>query len=137
MSNITKKVIPLQFWTCFFLDSEDGNYQTIKPNLTLNCRSQGKFLTGSDPSGHALCIILCVLIYLIGIFGIVSNVFNVVILRKTLKGSAVSLQCLLVMLAVFELFACVFSISIATVVIVILGKEYRFIFSISDTIRYQ
>lgn len=137
-SSAGTRVIPLHFWTCFFLDSDDGSYASTKPSSYFKCRSQGKFLAGSDESGQyygsVACIVICVLIYLIGIFGVGSNIVNALVLQKSLKGASESLKRLLITLAVFESFASFLSIFLGTVIIAILGnpkkiyrtKDYKF-----------
>lgn len=127
MQNFTtnKTVIPLYFWTCFFLDSDDGDYESIEPTLHFQCQSQGKFLAGSSPNsqspGRAICILICVLIYVIGIFGVGSNIANAFVLRKSLKGASESLKRLLIVLAIFEAFASFLSIFLGTVMVAIIG----------------
>lgn len=133
MKNETEVVPPeginffLHFWTCFFLDSENASYSTIFPNHTFMCFPQGKYLAGKE-TGKLLCIIIVVLIYIVGLFGFGTNVLNVIVLRRSLiKGTSVSMKRLLVILAVFEMCACIFSIGFSTVILIILGKKkYKF-----------
>ncbi|ODM88979.1 FMRFamide receptor [Orchesella cincta] len=123
------KIIPLYYWTCYFLDSENGFYPTVKANLVFKCFAQGKFLVGHGPTGHnyyghMVCDIITVLIFIIGTFGFVTNILNVIVLRRSLKGSS-SLKTLLIILAVFELIACVFAMFFSTMVELILENITR------------
>ncbi|CAL8072574.1 unnamed protein product [Orchesella dallaii] len=117
------KFASLNFWTCYFLDSEDGTYPTMNPHFAFKCRAQGKFLSKNEEYGHAICIFITVLIFLVGICGFVTNVLNVFVLRKSLKGS--SLKNLLIILAVFEFAACIFAMSFSTVILIILENVSR------------
>ncbi|CAL8072564.1 unnamed protein product [Orchesella dallaii] len=122
------KIIPLYYWTCYFLDSEDGFYPTLDSNTVFKCFAQGKFLTGNGPDGryygHIVCDVITLLIYLVGTFGFVTNVLNVFVLRKSLKGTS-SLKTLLIILAVFELIACAFAMFFATTVELIMENVTR------------
>ncbi|CAL8072566.1 unnamed protein product [Orchesella dallaii] len=117
----------LNYWTCFFLDSENGIYPTTKQNFAFKCRTQGKFLFGNEVDsqhyGHAVCIFITVLIVLVGTFGVLSNVINMFVLPRSLKGS--SLKELLIVLAAFECLACVSAIIFSAVTMTILEDSSR------------
>lgn len=122
-SSTSIKSIPLHFWMCYFLDSnDDGIFPTQFPNLQFKCTSQGRYLTGRE-IGRIVSVIILVLIYIVGLFGFVTNVLNVIVLKRSLKGASVSMKRLLIVLAGFELCACLFSIIFSTILIAIQGKN--------------
>ncbi|CAL8132868.1 unnamed protein product [Orchesella dallaii] len=104
----------LDFWTCFFLDSNSHSLVIHLDNeITKNysCKSHGIFFANEESSynGHDMCITLCVLIFIVGISGIITNLFNVVLLRNSF-GKVTCFKESLILLAVIELFLCFFTV---------------------------
>ncbi len=125
-SSMSNKIISLGYWTCYFIDipGNSSNKDLISPNdgddTLYRCYFRTKYLTGENV-GAGICVTLCVIISLIGLFGVVSNVVNILVLRQTTKGS-LSLQKLLIILAGFDGIASCFGALTAVLVQVIIGK---------------
>lgn len=116
----------LGFWTCYFIDiPDDYRREAISSpvdgdNTTYSCFFKTKYLTGNSV-GPTVCIILCLLIAIIGMFGVGANIVNILVLRHSMKGS--SLQKLLLILAGFDLLACFFAFLASVMLEVILGNS--------------
>lgn len=120
----------LDFWTCMFLDPppsgvsiELGNYSN-KNYTFYKCRAYGEYLGGNDQSdivnGHFICVAVWALVLVVGTLGAVTNILNVLVLRKSHQGS--TLQDLLIILAVTEFLACCSAVIFSYLILSILGN---------------
>ncbi|ODM88978.1 FMRFamide receptor [Orchesella cincta] len=117
----------LGYWTCYFLEPSANNVREefISPvdNVTVyRCSKITQYLLGSN-AGPTICVILCVLITIVGIFGLLVNILSIIVLRRSMKGSA--LQHLLVTLAVFDISISVFAILTVILLQIILDNVNR------------
>ncbi len=133
----------LDFWTCLFLDppsgpslippqfttitthANDSSFNDTTDYIFYECRAYGKYLSGNEPrsffkNGHYLCVSIALITFLVGIFGVATNTLNILVLRKSHKGS--SLKDLLVILAVVEWVACCSAVVFSYLIVSILGK---------------
>lgn len=138
----------LDFWTCLFLDPPSGPsvippvFTTTTPaNDSFNqnesteyifyeCRAYGKYLSGIEPrsyfkNGHYICVSIALITFLVGILGVATNTINILVLRKSHKGS--SLKDLLVIMAVVEWVACCSAVVFSYLIVSILGNNCLFL----------
>ncbi len=88
------------------------------------CKAHGVYLSGSEEAGRALCILICTLILVIGLFGFITNIFNVILLQKSFPGKGpVTFKESLVFLAVVELTLCIAIIGFLFFIILISGTN--------------
>jgi len=124
-SNLNPKQVNLGFWTCYFIDIPENtsSLEIISPkegdNTLYKCFFETEYLFGKH-SGPGVCIALCILVSIIGMYGLVSNIVNIFVLRKITKGSS-SLQKLLIILAGFDMIASLCGVLSSVLVQIILG----------------
>ncbi|CAL8141840.1 unnamed protein product [Orchesella dallaii] len=119
--------ISLPYWTCFFLNSENGVYPA-ENNTFYTCRIQMRYILDSEcrirdenlHCGYWICVIATVAIALLANFGIFTNILNLLILPKSLQGCSV--KRLMVLLAIFDLLVSVCAIPYAILLLLITGR---------------
>lgn len=88
------------------------------------CKAHGVYLSGSEEAGRAICILICTLILITGLFGFITNIFNVILLRKSFPGKGpVTFKESLVFLAVVELTLCIAIIGFSFFILLISGNK--------------
>lgn len=130
-SSLESQYVVLQFWTCFFINSRNSTFPTLlNKNLIFTCKLHVKYVLNTEctiagamvPCGFWICIGLTAVIIIFSNFGIFTNILNLLILPKSLKGSSV--RRLMMLLAIFDLLASVCAIPTALLMIFILGKVH-------------
>lgn len=129
----------LDFWTCFFLDSESHlvvlqtknetssqdysfSNDSIQNYYNLYCDLHGAYLLGkTEEFGETVAILLFVLTSVMGFLGIVSNILNILLLRKSFQGRE-SFKEALLLLSGIELIVSVATVGFSYYTILILRK---------------
>lgn len=127
---IVPKKIFLPFWTCFFVNSpENGSFPTLDSNSYYWCKLKIKYLVETECTvyntrlacGYWICVAITAVIVLFANFGMFSNILNLIILPKSLKGCSV--KRLMVLLAMFDLIASICAIPASLLLLFILGRD--------------
>lgn len=127
---VAPKYIPLPYWTCFFVNrSEDGTFPTLDSNKFYSCKLKIRYLLENECSfgattiacGYWICIAVTIIIILFANFGVFSNILNLIILPKSLKGCSV--KRLMMLLAMFDFLASVCAIPASLLLLFILGTN--------------
>ncbi|ODM91172.1 FMRFamide receptor [Orchesella cincta] len=117
----------LDYWSCIFLSSESHVFTLDNQSIfEYNCRVHGSYLTSSDTSsGFAVSLFISVLIFTMGAFGVVTNILNILILRKSGSQNGVRFRESEIYLAMIELVLCLFTILLMLMMILILANWTR------------
>lgn len=124
------KLVPVTYWTCFFVNSPNGTFESREKNKFYKCTINFSYALDSEcsigrslvPCGFWICVAVTAIIVLVASFGIVFNSLNFIILPKSLHGSSV--KRLIILLAVFDMLATICAIPVSLLMILILGTYF-------------
>jgi len=100
----------LDYWSCFFLNSNTHTFTSLEDeNSTFiyTCKVYGQYFTGRNYNGRVMCSVLAVLIFVLSVVGVLTNLLNILLLRKSITKT-LSFRESLIFLAVIELVLCFF-----------------------------
>jgi len=131
-SNLT--IENLDIYQCCFMDFPEAGIDCsyIHPQICLKCEIRGSYFSGESIDdyysyGHVISRILCIVCFVFGIIGILSNFAIMIILQR--MQSKKSYDLLLTFLAFADILCCLASISDATSIISFYGnlicKHYK------------
>lgn len=119
----------LPFWTCFFVNTpENGAFPVTESGIVYTCKLKIQYVAGNEcdlfgtqlPCGYWICAAITAVIVLLANFGVFSNLLNLIILPKSLKGCSV--KRLMMLLAFFDLLASICAIPLSLLMLFILGN---------------
>ncbi|CAL8132838.1 unnamed protein product [Orchesella dallaii] len=101
----------IDYWSCFFLDSKIHEFSSPADNtsFTYKCKVNGSYLS-NHYNGHIFLIFLSILTIIISLFGTVSNLLNIFLLKKSISRG-LSFRESLVILAAIEFVQCFFGLT--------------------------
>ncbi|CAL8132840.1 unnamed protein product [Orchesella dallaii] len=123
MSNLTQIMERIDYWACFFLDSKYHTFYNDTHKYTYRCKQPGSYLS-TNYNGHLFFIILTSITLFISAFGTVSNLLNIILLRKAMT-KCMSFRESLSILAGIEFVNCFFSLIYTILTLCILENYDR------------